>query len=109
MRPIRITLTGPGVSQPVPLDQYQTPFNVGIGVKIPAGSSATYTVEHTFDDVFSPNFNPSAAVWFPHAALVSKSTSADGNYAFPVSATRINVAAVTGSVDFNVLQAGAKG
>jgi hypothetical protein len=93
----------------VPLDQYQTPFNVGIGVVIPAGSSATYTVEHTFDDVFAPTFNPATAVWFPHATLAAKSTSSDGNYAFPVAATRINAAAVTGSVIFNVRQAGAKG
>jgi hypothetical protein len=109
MRPVRITLTAAGVSAPVPLDQYQTPFNVGLGAAIPAGSSATYTVEHTFDDVFSPTFNPATAVWFPHATMVSKSTSSDGNYAYPVSATRINAAAVTGSLIFNVLQAGAKG
>jgi hypothetical protein len=83
------------------------PFNVGLGCDVSAGGNLTYTVEHTFDDVFAKTFNPSTATWFPHATLVAKTTDADGNYAFPVVATRISVTSYTsGSVTFNVIQSG---
>jgi hypothetical protein len=106
MRPVRKTVTVTGPTAPIPLDLDATPFNIGIGVVIPAGSSATYTVEHTFDDVFANNFNPATATWLPHATLSGKSATSDGNYAYPITAVRLNVAAVTGQVVFNVLQAG---
>ena len=107
MRPVRITLTAAGVSPVIPLDQYISPFNIGIGVALAAGTSATYTVQHTFDDVFAPGFDAATATWYPHATLAAKSASADGNYAFPVSAVRLNAASVSGgALSMNVLQAG---
>jgi hypothetical protein len=106
MRPVRKTVTTTGPIAAIPLDFEATPYDIGIGVVIPAGSSATYTVEHTFDDVFANNFNPTTATWLPHATLSGRTTTADGNYAYPITAVRLNVAAVTGQVVFNVLQAG---
>lgn len=107
MRPVRVTVSAAGVSPPVPLDQYISPFNVGIGVVLSAGATLTYDVEHTFDNVFAEGFNPATATWFDNATLAAKTASSDGNYAFPVSAIRLNVTSYTsGSATMNVLQAG---
>jgi hypothetical protein len=107
MRPVRQSFSAGGaeIGDPIPIDQYLNPTNIGLSVDLDA--TATYTVEHTFDDVFDEAFNPATAVWFPHPTLVGQSANADGNYAFPPTACRLNIAANTGVVNFNVIQAGA--
>lgn len=107
MRPVTVVVTGIGVSAPVPMDVNQNPFNAGIGCKISA--TATYTVEHTFDDVWSPTFVPASATWFPNSGLTAKAANADGNYAFGVRAIRLNVAASTGTVTMTVVQSAQAG
>lgn len=108
MRPVRVTVSSATASAPIPMDQYLNPFNVGLGVVLSPGASLTYTVQHTFDDVFSETFNPATATWFPHATLAAQTASSSGNYAFAVSAIRLNVTAFTsGSATLNVLQSGA--
>lgn len=107
MRPIRVTVSSQAASKVIPLDQYISPFNVGFAVNLSAGATLTYTVQHTFDNVFAEGFDPAAAVWYNHASLFDKTASADSNYAFPVSAIRLNVTAYTGGdATINVLQAG---
>lgn len=109
-RPVRQTfsLGAPGALSPVVLNNRgELPFSVGIGVDLSPGASLTYTVEHTFDDVMSPTFNPGTATWFPNTGLTAQTTDKDGNYAFPVTAVRLNVTAWTsGTVNFTVIQAG---
>lgn len=110
MRPVRVTVSSVAASAPIPLDTYADPFNVGIGVVLSAGATLTYTVEHTFDDVFAAGFNPSTATWFANSGISAKTTSFDGNYAFPVTAVRLNVTARTGgSATMTVIQAGMPG
>lgn len=110
MRPIRQVAAAAGPLVPVVLDTYRGPFNVGMAVVLAPGASLTYTVEHTFDDVFAANFNPTTATWFPNVAMTAKTSSADGNYAFPVTAVRLNVTAFTsGSAMFTVIQSGMAG
>ena len=53
MRPVSYTLSATGVGPWVPLDYNQSPFAVGLGVKLSAGAVLTYTVQHTFVDIFS--------------------------------------------------------
>ena len=102
MLPTSVTVSGTGTSAVVVPDYQTTPFNVGVGCKISA--TATYTVEHTFDDVFSPTFNPATATWIANTGLTGKTANADGNYAFPVRGIRLNVAASTGTVTMTVIQ-----
>ena len=109
MRPVRVTVVDVAVSPPIPCDQYLTPFNLGLGVKMVGG--ATYKVQHTFDDVFDPAFTPAAATWYDHTSLAGLSADADGNYAFPVSAVRLNVTAADSAAEgatLTVLQAGVR-
>ena len=105
MRPIRITQTGVGVSLPIPIDQYLNPTNIGLGVTV--NGAVVYTIEHTFDDVFADDFVPATAIWFPHPTLVGLAVNADGNYAFPPTACRINQTAGAGATTLNLIQAGA--
>ena len=110
MRPIRVTLGSQVASAVIPMDTYQNPFHAGLGVVLSAGASLTYTVQHTFDDVQSESFNPATATWFPHATLAAKTASSDGNYAFPITALRLNVTVwAGGTATMTVVQAGMPG
>lgn len=110
MRPVRLTVASATSSPVVPLDQYCDPFNVSVAVTLSAGANLTYTVEHTYDDVQSPTFDPATATWFPNTALSAKTASTEGNYILPVSALRLRVSAYTaGTATLNVLQAGILG
>jgi hypothetical protein len=107
MRAIRLTQTGAGSTKPIPMDQYISPFNVGLGVDV--SGTVNYTVQHTFDDVFAAGYNPATGTWLNHPTLAAQSADADGNYAFPVSAIRLTVNSGGGSAVLNVLQAGISG
>lgn len=88
-------------------DLMQTPFAIGIGCVI-SSTSATYNVEHTFDATGSSAFISSNATWFQNSTISAASSNLSGNYAFPVSAIRLNVTAgsSTGTVTFTAIQAG---
>jgi hypothetical protein len=81
-----------------------SPFNVGFGVTV--SGTVNYTVQHTFDDVYSATFNPSTATWFDHPTVASLAANADGNYAFPVTAIRLLVNSGGGTATLALLQAG---
>ena len=105
--PSRVTVSSATASQVIPMNTYAVPFNVGIGCDVSAGGSLTYTVQHTFDDVQSPSFNPSTATWFSNSTLVAQTTDKDGNYAYPVTGIRLLVTVWTsGSVTMTVIQTG---
>jgi hypothetical protein len=100
MRPTTVTRSAAGTSAWIPLDYKQNPFNVGLGLVI-SGTNTT-DVEHTFDDIFDSSVTPTA---FKHSTLVGKTANADGNYAFPIRAVRLNVTAYTsGSATLTILQ-----
>lgn len=106
-RPVRVTVSSQTVSNVIPLNTYGDPFNVGIGCDVSAGASLTYTVQHTFDDVFAAGFDPANATWYSNSVIVAQTGDKDGNYAYPVTGIRLNVTAWTsGSVTMTVIQAG---
>lgn len=88
-------------------DLMLTPFNVSVAVVVNSGS-ITYNVEHTFDYTGSSTFISSNATWFQNSGMTAQSTNANGNYAFPVTAIRVNVTAgsSTGTAAFTAIQAG---
>jgi hypothetical protein len=104
MRPVVVSKTGTGSSSVVPLDHYQSPFNVGFGVVV--SGTVNYTVQHTFDDIFDASVTP---VWFSHPTIASLAVNADGNYAFPVRALKVLVNSGSGTATMTVIQAGMPG
>ena len=104
---VEIGTNSEGGSIPIPLDKYLNPTTVALGVVLVSGA-ATYTVEHTFDDVFDGDASAVRA-WFVNdgANLVGASDNQDGNYAFPPTATRLLTTAGTGELRYVVNQAGA--
>lgn len=98
MRPIKISQTGVGASVPAVVDREQQTFAVGFGAVVTG--TATYTIEHTYDDPLQST----PVTWFPHATVVAQTASKDGGYNLPVAAIRINITAGTGSVALTVLQ-----
>ena len=96
-----------GASTVYVVDTFKNPVNIGLGCVITAGSP-TYTVEHTFDDVYAPTFDPATATWFANSGLTSKSANDNGNYAYPINGIRVRVVSGSGTVKLYVLQAGAR-
>lgn len=107
MRPVSVSVTGVGVSAPIPQDTYIAPFELGIGVAV--SGSVTYSVEHTFDDIFAANYNPAFGTWFASPTIVSKNGDFYGSYNFPVSAVRLAVSSGTGTATMKVIQSGVVG
>ncbi len=105
MRPIYQTVVGIGVSPPVPLDQYLTPFNVGVEIKISA--TATFKLQYTYDDVFADGYDPASGLWWDHATLAGAANK-EGAITQPVRAIRLNATASTGNCKMTVLQAGVR-
>lgn len=105
MRPTSVTVGSATTSAWIPVDYRQENFGIGIGCVISGGSTLTYKVQHTFDDIFDPSVTPTA---FDHSTITGKTTNSDGNYAFPVRAVRLNVTAYTnGDVTMTLLQGAA--
>lgn len=104
MRRIVLSQTGAGSSAVSPMNLNTSPFNVGFAVIV--SGTANYTVQHTFDDVYSPTFNAGTATWFPHPTIASLGANADGNYAFPVTGIRVTVNSGGGTAQLVLLQAG---
>ena len=114
MAPVFATATVTAVSKTagtaspwIPLNQYAQPFNASFGVvAVPDQGEITYKVQHTFDNVFDPTVTPTA---FDHSTATGKTANADGNYAFPIAAIRLQVVSGSGTapyVTLTVRQAG---
>lgn len=109
--PFRVTLTGlsttGGYGQLYVPDISVRPFNIGIGCVVNS-TTVTYSVEHTFDYTGLSTFISSNATWFSNSGITAKSTNQDGNYAYPVSAIRLNTTAGSsiGTVTMTCIQAG---
>lgn len=104
MRPSTLSQTGMGASGVFVPDVNANPFNIGLGAVI--SGTVTYSVQHTFDDIFASAFDPATATWFEHPTITAKTANTDGNYAYPVRGIRLNVTAGTGSVTLTIVQAG---
>jgi hypothetical protein len=89
----------------IPLDERRNPPNVSVQVILNAGATATFSVDHTYDDVQDPTITPT---WWTAAALAAKVASLEAQITtLPCRALRLNLTAVTGlGVTITVFQAG---
>ena len=95
-----------GAQSWVPLDVYQTPFNVSFFInRTTGGGDSTCKVQHTPMSVIANSSVPASMI-FTHEDASAVTVSADGNYAFPVRAIRLNITQGSGTCtyDFTVLQ-----
>ena len=99
-----ITKTGTGRSTICVVDDFQTPFNVGIAVTISA--TATFTVEYSLDDPNAEGYSAASATWFVAPGFTSGSAAVAGALTIPCRAISLNVSASTGSVTAKIVQAG---
>lgn len=107
MRPKTKVYNAAGAQAPIPLDYRSIDFQVGFDCIVSGGGVLTYSVQHTLDDIYNPAVTPT---WLNHATVNGLSATADGNYAFPIRAIRVNITAYTsGTLTFNVIQASGKG
>lgn len=105
MRPVIFTLSGgAGTSNPCPLDQYISPFNVALGVTVTG--TVNYTVQYTFDNVFAAGYTPASGNWVDHPSLTAQTGTKDSNIAYPVSAVRLVQNSGAGTTRLVILQAG---
>lgn len=105
MQPIRYTVTGTGTSPLINLDINANPFNVGVACVV--SGTATYSVQHTYDDITASSFSTATATWFAASAFSAKTADVDGAYTTPCTAMQLRVTAATGSptVSITVIQA----
>lgn len=98
----------------IPLDHY---IGDGVALAVVLGGTATYTVQHTFDDVQAQvwkdgyTWDAAGGTWIDHDStdFVDGTATADGNYQFIPKATRCKVTAWTsGTVEYDVISARAR-
>lgn len=89
----------------IPLDIFETPFNVGFGVVMTGSGKQTVRVEHTFDNIFDSTVTPVA---FTHEDVSAATANKDGNYAFGIRACRLTAVSACGSstASLRVVQVG---
>ena len=73
---------------PFIVDVNQNPPHIGFGCSI-VSSGSTYTVQHTFDDVFAADYDPTTGVWFDHPDIAAETVQQYGSYAIPIRAVRL--------------------
>jgi hypothetical protein len=114
---IEVGTNGVGASVPVPLDQYVPDFTVMLAVILKSGA-ANFTVQYTFDDVFtkyapynalypgSPAGDPTTITWWNHADITAQAANAKGSLVEPVKAVRLLTNSGTGELEFQIIQGG---
>jgi len=103
------------------VNPHVAPVNLGL-IVYQSGGTGMYIVQHTFDSPFdrsstgqliyaTPSAFVSTARWNNHSTLSSLTSTADGNYAYPPAAVRLNVVSADGNAVFElkIIQAGIAG
>jgi len=91
-----------GASSTIPLDQYQTPFNVSLGIGITG--TVDVSLQFTFEDVFGDH--PGPFTWTDHPNLTNITADADATFISPVTACRLLTNSGIGTAVLRVAQAG---
>jgi hypothetical protein len=104
MKLTTITQTGTGRSSVCAVDDFQAPFNIGIGTKVTG--TATFNIEYSMDDPQAEGYSASTATWYVASGFSGISSSTGGAFTVPCKAISINITANTGTVVATIIQAG---
>lgn len=99
---VEVGTNGVGASQEIPLDQYISPFNVGLFLDITG--TVNVTVQSTGDDIFGDAPGPFS--WTNHPDLTNITADADATFISPVSACRLLTNSGVGEAVLRIIQAG---
>ncbi|MHC5112434.1 MAG: hypothetical protein ACYTHJ_21455 [Planctomycetota bacterium] len=103
---MEIGVDGTCEGQWVPANPTHEAFSISTGVVLSASANLTYSVQHTYNDVFASSFDEDAANPFNHATLTGQTATANGTYDGPVAAVRLIITAHTaGTATLNMLTA----
>jgi hypothetical protein len=105
MQYTNITRTNTGRSTVCAVDDFQTPFNVGIGAKVVSGTP-TFNIEYSFDDPMADGYSAGTATWYVASGFSGVSASTGGSFTVPCKAISINITGGTGVVTASIVQAG---
>jgi hypothetical protein len=101
-----ISLTDAGRSAIITVDDFQTPFNIGLAAKITAGTP-TFSIQYSLDDPLAAGYDPATATWFAVTGLSGVSATSSAALTIPCRAISIYMAAAqTGTVQLKAVQAG---
>ena len=102
----KISLTDAGRSAIITVDDFQTPFNVGLAAKITAGTP-TYSIQYSLDDPNASGYTVAGATWFSVTGLSAVSATSSAALTVPCRAICIYMASgQTGTVELTAVQAG---
>lgn len=102
----KISLTDEGRSAIITVDDFQTPFNIGLAANITAGTP-TFSVQFTLDDPLAAGFSVSSALWFNVTGLSGATADTAVSLTIPCRAICIYMATgQTGTVELTAVQAG---
>lgn len=96
---VRWGTTSVGAGPIIPVDNYGSPFELGIGLALTG--TANFTLMETYDSVFSLTGTP---VWFDDATIASKSANFASKVSTPCRAVRLKINSGTGSVALSLVQ-----
>jgi hypothetical protein len=87
------------------LDFSIVPFNASITVSLIGAATATYKLQYTMDPLSAPTAVDSSANWYDSPDIpAGTATSAFAAFITPVARVRLVFAAISGSVQIQVLQ-----
>jgi len=101
-----ISLTDEGRSEIIAVDDFQTPFNLGLAANVTAGTP-TFSIQYSLDDPNAVGYDKDTALWFSITGLSGVSADTSVAMTIPCRAISIYMApAQTGTVELKIVQAG---
>lgn len=99
---VQVGTNGVGSSRPIFLDGYAL---APTALQVDVSGTVNYTVQQTLDNINDVGFVNVDWVNYPDSALASATATAQGNFGYVPSATRVLLNSGTGTVTYTVLQA----
>jgi len=101
-----VSLTDAGRSDIIAVDDFQTPFNLGLAANITAGTP-TFSIQYSLDDPNAVGYDKDTALWFGVTGLSAVTADTAVGMTIPCRAISIYMApAQTGTVELKIVQAG---
>jgi hypothetical protein len=102
----KISLTDAGRSAIIAVDDFQTPFNLGLAANVTAGSP-TFSIQYSLDDPQAAGYVAANALWFSVPNMSGLSADTGAGMTIPCKAICIYMAnGQTGTVELTCVQAG---